>query len=88
MFDQCHPNFASEPRNIRLGLAVDGLSPYGKMPNPYSCWPVIISPYNFPPKMSMTSPYMFLSLLISCPNNPGKNIDVFLEPLIDELKKL
>ncbi|XP_049394089.1 uncharacterized protein LOC125858374 [Solanum stenotomum] len=87
-FDQCHPNFASEPRNIRLGLAADGFSPYGNMAHPYSCWPVIITPYNLPPEMCMTSPYMFLSLLIPGPKSPGKNIDIYLEPFIDELKQL
>ena len=31
---------------------------------------------------------MFLSLLIHGPKSPGKNIDIYLEPLIDELKQL
>lgn len=31
---------------------------------------------------------MFLSLLIPRPRGPGNDIDVFLEPLIDELKEL
>ena len=26
-FDQTHPDFASDPRNIRLGLYADGLTP-------------------------------------------------------------
>ncbi|XP_016468630.1 uncharacterized protein LOC107791134 [Nicotiana tabacum] len=87
-FDQCHSGFAAEPRNIRLGLAADGFSPYGQMAHPYSCWPVIITPYNLPPEMCMSSPYMFLSLLIPGPKSPGKNIDLYLQPLIDELKQL
>nr|XP_009799015.1 PREDICTED: uncharacterized protein LOC104245146 [Nicotiana sylvestris] len=87
-FDQCHPGFAAEPRNIRLGLAADGFSPYGQMAHPYSCWSVIITPYNLPPGMCMSSPYMFLSLLIPSPKSPGNNIDLYLQPLIDELKQL
>ena len=31
---------------------------------------------------------MFLSLLIPGPGSPGKEIDVFLQPLVDELKEL
>ena len=35
-FDQKYPNFASEPRNIRLGLASDGFNPFENMSNAYS----------------------------------------------------
>ena len=31
---------------------------------------------------------MMLSMLISRPKKPGNDIDVYLEPLIDDLKKL
>ncbi|KAI5343771.1 hypothetical protein L3X38_011647 [Prunus dulcis] len=31
---------------------------------------------------------MMLTLLISCPKQPGNDIDVYLEPLIDDLKSL
>ena len=36
----------------------------------------------------MTRPYMFLSCVIPGPNNPKNKIDVFLQPLVDELKML
>lgn len=87
-FDQCHPSFAIEPRNVKLGLAADGFSPYGHTTHPYSCWPVIMTPYNLPPGICMSSPYMFLSLLIPGPKSLEKNIDLYLQPLIDELKQL
>ena len=32
--------------------------------------------------------YLMLSLLISGPDSPGNNIDVYLQPLIEELKDL
>ncbi|GLT36478.1 hypothetical protein SLA2020_108520 [Shorea laevis] len=38
--------------------------------------------------MCMKSKSIFLSLIIQGPQNPGKNIDVMLRPLIDELKEL
>lgn len=87
-FDRCHLSFAAEPRNVRLALSADGFSPYGQMAHPYSCWPIIVTPYNLPPLMCMDTPYMFLTLVIPGPKNPGQNIDLYLQPLIDELKDL
>jgi len=47
-----------------------------------------VTPYNLPPEMLMSRSYMFLSCLILGPRNPKTGIDVYLEPLIDDLKKL
>jgi hypothetical protein len=44
-FDQ---NFASDARNIRIGLATDGFTPFSMTVASYSCWPVIAIPYNIP----------------------------------------
>ena len=87
-FDRTHLDFVVEPRNVRLGLCSDGFSPYGQFGQTYSCWPVIVTPYNLPPGMCMKNEYMFLSLICPGPKNPKKNIDVFLQPLILELKQL
>src|ERR1044072_3343118 len=54
----------------------------------YSCWPVIVTPYNLPPEMCMTKPYMFLTCIIPGPSSPKAGIDVYLQPLIDDLKRL
>lgn len=87
-FDRVHPTFAREPRNIRLGLCADGFNPYGQSGKSYSCWPVILTPYNLPPGMCMKREFMFLTVLIPGPNNPKAKIDVYLQPLIDDLKIL
>ncbi|XP_070010780.1 uncharacterized protein [Nicotiana sylvestris] len=50
-FDRLFPNFASEPRNIRLGLCADGFIPFSVSAAPYSCWPVFVTPYNLPPEL-------------------------------------
>nr|XP_004252707.1 uncharacterized protein LOC101244468 [Solanum lycopersicum] len=50
-FDEKYPNFASDPRSIRLGLASDGFNPFDSM-------------------------------------SPGMDIDVYLQPLVDDLKFL
>ena len=87
-FDRCHPAFASDHRNVRLGLCADGFSPFGYSAKSYSIWPVILTVYNLPPWMCMTRPFMFLTLLIPRKDGPGQNIDVYLRPLIDDLKLL
>ncbi|GAU35269.1 hypothetical protein TSUD_324070 [Trifolium subterraneum] len=88
-FDAMHRDFAEDPRNVRLGLCSDGFTPYIQASaSPYSCWPVIVTPYNLPPEMCMTKPYMFLSCIIPGPSNPTDGIDVYLQPLIDDLKRL
>lgn len=38
--------------------------------------------------MCMTSLYMFLTCIISGPKSPKQGVDVFLQPLVDELKIL
>lgn len=88
-FDAKYPNFANEPINVRIGLCFDGFTPYIQASSsPYSCWPVVVTPYNLPSEMCMTKPFMFLTCLILGPSNPKANIDVYLQPLIDELKQL
>ncbi|CAA7061732.1 unnamed protein product [Microthlaspi erraticum] len=87
-FDQKYPEFASDPRNVRLGLVTDGFNPFGTMSSSHSIWPVILFPYNFPPWMSMKQTSMILSMVIPGKHMPGNDIDVYLQPLIKELKEL
>ncbi|XP_070034605.1 uncharacterized protein [Nicotiana tomentosiformis] len=87
-FYRTYPDYASEPRNVLLGLCADGFTPFSVSATPYSCWPIFITPYNLPPKMCMTSPYICLNCVIPGPRNPKSLIDVYLQPLIDELKQL
>ena len=87
-FDADHPEFCAEPRNLRLGLSADGMNPHGNMSSRHSTWPVILVNYNLPPKLSMKRKFLMLTLLISGPQQPGNDIDVYLAPLIDDLKSL
>ncbi|XP_070033241.1 uncharacterized protein [Nicotiana tomentosiformis] len=87
-FDRMYPDFANEPRNVRLGLCADGFTPFSVSATPYSCWPIFITPYNLPPEMCMTSPYLFQTSIVPGPSNPKSLIDIYLQPLIDELKLL
>ncbi|KAL3831063.1 hypothetical protein ACJIZ3_019865 [Penstemon smallii] len=74
-FDHQHHDFASDSRNVRLGLAADGFSPFRTLSVAHSTWPVILTPYNMPPWMCMKEPFFFLTLLIPGPSAPGNNID-------------
>ena len=86
-FDRKYPDFASDVRNVRLGLATDGFNPFG-MGTLHSTWPVVLMPYNLPPSMCMKKEFNMLTLLIPGPKSPGKCLSVFMEPLIDELLSL
>ena len=83
-----YSEFANEPRNVRLGLAADGFNPFGNLSQTYSMWPVILTTYNLPPWLCMKETTLMLTLLIPGPKSPAKDIDVYLKPLIDDLKEL
>jgi len=83
-----HQEFAKNSRNLRLGLASDGFNPFRTMSISHSTWPVMSMVYNLPPWMCMKSEYLILSLLIPGPRSPGNDIDIYLQPLIEELKEL
>ncbi|WMV26375.1 hypothetical protein MTR67_019760 [Solanum verrucosum] len=87
-FDLLHPEFATDPRNVRLGLASDGFNPFGAMSTTYSIWPVILIPYNRPPWECMKQSSFILSMIIPGKKMPGNDIDVYLQPLIQELREL
>jgi hypothetical protein len=86
--DDFDPDFTRDARNVRIGLATDGFSPYNMSASSYSCWPVFAIPYNLPPALCMKYEYMFLCLIIPGLDHPGSRINVLLKPLIEELKQL
>ena len=86
--DRFDPEFARDARSVRLGLSTDGFTPYDNSSTSYSCWPVFIMPYNPPPNKCMKEGFIFLALIIPGPKHPGKKINVFMQPLIEEFKEL
>ena len=87
-FDRKYEWFARDARNIKLNLATDSSNPFGKMNSTYSMWPVFLVPYNFSPWVCMEQSNFMMALLIPGLECPGKDIDVFLEPLVEELLEL
>jgi hypothetical protein len=74
-----------EVRNIRFGLCTDGMNPFGEIDSSHSTWPAILCIYNLPSWLCMKSKFIMMPLLISGPVQVSNNIDVYLQPLIDDL---
>ncbi|CAM8953703.1 unnamed protein product [Rhodiola kirilowii] len=87
-FDRVHQQFASKPRNVRLGLCTDGFNPWGMSTKQYSVWPVMVTPYNLPPWLSMKTRFIWLTILIPGPSSPKKRLDIYLRPLFEDLVHL
>jgi hypothetical protein len=86
--DRFDPEFARDPRSVRLGLSTDGFTPYTNNSTSYSYWLVFMMPYNLPPNKCMKEGVLFLALIVSGPKDPVTKINVFMQPLIEELKAL
>ena len=66
----------------------DGFNPFGASGAQYSVWPVMVTPYNLPPSMCMRDPMIFLTVIVPGPKTPKQKLDVYLQPLVAELKRL
>ncbi|GKD84813.1 putative transposase-associated domain-containing protein [Tanacetum coccineum] len=83
--DEKFPKIAEDPRNLRLGISADGVD-VNRGNRHHSVWPVLTIIYNLPPWLCMKRKFIMLSVLIS--GYPRNDIDVFLEPLVDDLHTL
>jgi hypothetical protein len=82
-------NFAEEKRNVQMGLSLDGVNPHSMQASSHSTWPILIVLYNLPPWLVTKKFFITLSLLISGKESPtSENIDVYLQPLMEELQEL
>ena len=81
--------FGLDPRDIHLGLALDGMNPWSEKHSTQSLTPVMLFNYNLPPWLVTKKYFVMLSLLIPTKFNlNGSNFDVFIQPLVDELQQL
>jgi hypothetical protein len=72
-------------RNIRFGLSTDEMNPFRETDNSHSTWHVTLCIYNLPSWLCMKRKFIMMPLLISGTVQVGNDIDVFLQPLIDDL---
>nr|AAU43925.1 putative polyprotein [Oryza sativa Japonica Group] len=86
--DRKFKEFGKDARNIRFGLSTDGMNPFGEMSSGHSTWPVTMCIYNLPPWLCMKRKYIMMPIIIQGPKQPGNDIDVYLRPLVEDLKQL
>jgi hypothetical protein len=86
--DHFDPEFVRDPRSVRLGLSTDGFQPYSSDSTTYSCWPVFMMLYNLPPNKCLKEGFIFLALVIPGLKELRKQINIYLHPLMEELKEL
>jgi hypothetical protein len=67
---------------------MDGFQSHSTDSSPHSCWPIFVMPYNLPPNICLKQGFIFLALVIPGPKEPKKQMNVFMQPLFEELKKL
>jgi Transposase family tnp2. len=84
--DRKFKDFGKDARNIRFGLSTDGMNPFGEMSSGHSTWPVTMCIYNLPPWLCMKRKYIMMPIIIQGPKQPGNDIDVYLRPLVEDLK--
>jgi hypothetical protein len=82
------PEFAMDPRSVRLCLSMDGFQPHSEANSLYSYWPVFIMPYNLSSNKCLKQGFVFLALVILGPKEPRKQINIFSCPLFEEMKEL
>jgi hypothetical protein len=65
--DITFPAFADDARNIRFGLSMDGINPFGEQSSGHSTWPVTLCIYNLPPGLCMKWKFIMMLVLILGP---------------------
>jgi hypothetical protein len=63
------------------------MNPFGERSSTHNTWLVLMTIYNLPPCLCHKRKFLLLTILIQGPKQPGIDIDVFLEPLMEEMEK-
>jgi hypothetical protein len=86
--EQYYLEFGKDPRNVWFALSTDGMNLFGERTSTHNIWPVILMMYNLLTWLCQKRKYLLQSILIQGPKHPGIDIDVFLEPLMQEMETL
>jgi hypothetical protein len=81
--------FSVDAHNIRLGLALNGVNPCGDLSSCHSTWTFILLNYNLP-LWFITKCYFLMSglIILGKESVTFARMDMYLEPLIEELQML
>ena len=69
-------------------LSTDGMNPFGDLNSSHNTRLVILTIYNLSPWLCQKRMYLLLTMIISGPRQSGNDIDVFMEPLMEDMKIL
>ena len=86
--DSRYKTFKRKIRNIRFGLSTDRMNRFNMVSTNHSTWPMTLCIYNLPPWLCMKCTYIMMLLVIQGPHQPGNNIDVYLQLVVDELMEM
>ena len=64
------------------------MNPFGDLSSYHITCSIILTVYNLPSYLCLKRRYLLLTMLISGLKQPGNDIDVFLEPLMEDMKML
>ena len=85
--DTWHDEFKDKVHNLRLSIAIDGVNLYSLQSTNYFVWPILVINNNILPWLFVKNEHI-MSDLIVLGRRQVKNMDVYFQPLIDELKQL
>ncbi len=73
------PEFVIDTCNVRLGLALDGVNPFGDLSSCHSTWPVVLLNYNLLPWLVTKRYFLMLAFIIPSKEScTSINVDVYL----------
>jgi hypothetical protein len=85
--DLRNPEFAIDPRNIRIVMSTDGMNPFMNS-STHSIGPITLMILNLPPWLCNKWKYIMKSGLISRLQQPGNDINTYFRSLVEDLKEL
>lgn len=78
-------HFKGDPRGICLSFCTDGTNPYSKEKISYSMWPITLTILNLPFRIRNLPKSILLAGIVPGKSEP-KNIDPYIEILVDEIR--
>ena len=79
--------FKDEVQILRLSIAMDGVNPNSLQNTNYSIWHIVVINNNIHPWLFVKNEHLMLALIVLA-RRQVKNMDVYLQPLVNELKEL
>jgi hypothetical protein len=75
--DNFDPDIVRDVRNLHIGLATNGFTPFTKSVTSYSCWSIFTILYNIAPSLCMKYEHIFLCLIVLGSDNPAPHLLVW-----------